>query len=400
MTYRKSKMVYLVFYILVVQMFAMFSTDMYIPALPGMAESLGTTEQLVNLTIALFFTFMMVGTLIFGPLSDKLGRRPLLIGGSGVFVVASAGCALVPTIELLLVARAVQALGASMAQVVGTAIVKDLFAGKTRENVLIATQALFVLGPMMAPFVGGQVLLFANWRFIFLLLAGFGILAFVLSCFFKESLPQDQRHQGSLAASLLGLVEVARSRTFVLFMLATMLFAALPFNTYLMGSAHIYESYFGLTAQEYGLVFGANALVSTFGLAVLKLMERFMSLRTLSVVLLGVSGVAGACMMVLGASQLAIFFATMLAFNTTCVMVRPYSVNILLEMRTRDIGSASAFMGFSYAALGVTGMLPVLLVGGDYIVSLGALIFMGALISITCLILVLRGKETIPSIKE
>jgi DHA1 family bicyclomycin/chloramphenicol resistance-like MFS transporter len=397
--YSRPKLVFLIFYILFMQMFSMFSTDMYNPALPGMVENLHTTETLVNATIAIFFLFMMVGTLIFGPISDKIGRRPLLIAGSALYAVASAACAFSPNIYALLVARSVQAIAAGMAQVVGTAIVKDLFEGKMRENVLMVTQAFFVLGPILAPLIGGQILIFTTWRAIFVLLIAFGVINVILSCFFKESLPVEERHTGSVLSSLSGLIDVAKSRTFVLFMMATMAFAALPFNTYLIGSSHIYETHFGFTPQQFSLIFGANAALSTCGLLLLKLAQRFIGLKRLTTVLQIVTLAAGVVMVFAGPSYLWCFFPAMLIFNMACVIVRPYSMNILFEMRARDIGSAASFMGVAYSVMGLVGMIPVLL-GADYIISLGVLIVLGVIVSGACWIAALRSGETIPRITE
>ncbi|MDR1082755.1 MAG: MFS transporter, partial [Coriobacteriales bacterium] len=237
----------LVFYVLYCQLFSMFATDMYTPALPVLAGQLATSDSLANLTLVVFFVFLMVGMVLFGPISDRVGRKPVLYLGCVLFTLTSLACAFAQNITTLIIARLFQALAAGMIEVVGMALVKDCFDGKTRENVLLWIQAAFVLGPIIAPLIGGQVLIFFSWRATFVVLAILGVFGLLMTVLFRESLLPEQRMSGTLLHSYVGLVRVTRRKPFMLFLFATSVFTALPFLAYLMAAPYVYENFFGFS---------------------------------------------------------------------------------------------------------------------------------------------------------
>ena len=134
------------------------SLDMYTPAVPHMTEAFDTTAGTVNLTLVGYFLFFAVGLLVFGPLSDRYGRRPVLLAGVVTYTSASGLCALALDIEMLIVFRVVQALGAGAVSAVATAVVKDAFKAEKREAILSIVQVMFVVGPVLSPVVGALIL--------------------------------------------------------------------------------------------------------------------------------------------------------------------------------------------------------------------------------------------------
>jgi DHA1 family bicyclomycin/chloramphenicol resistance-like MFS transporter len=390
----------LVSYILYVQMFSLFATDMYTPALPDLPAFFSASESLVNLTLVLFFVFMLIGMLLFGPISDRYGRKPVLYLGCIVYTVASLACAFAPTIWALIATRIFQALAAGMVQVVGMALIKDCFDGKTRENVLLWAQVAFVLGPIAAPLVGGWVLLFATWRTTFLILTALGALGFLMTLAFRESLPVGERTTGSPFSSLKGLITVAKSREFTLYMLISSIFSALPLTAYLIVAPYIYENFFGFSAQEYSYFFGATAALSTLGVLLYKLISTWVSLKHLTLALILAAGLSGLTLMCFGHLHVLIFFSAMLLPFIVLTMIRPYSMNILLGMRTTDIGSASSLMSCSYNTLGILGTIPVVLIGGHYILIIGSLTVAGTLIALLLWRTLMRSPLIVPGIKD
>ena len=127
------------------------SLDMYTPAVPGMAQYFNTDVSMVNMTLVGYYVFFALGMLFFGPLSDKYGRKPVLLAGVGLYTVGSAACAIASSIELLIAFRVIQALGAGSISAVCTAVVKDSFQTYYREKILSVIQVLFVVGPATAP---------------------------------------------------------------------------------------------------------------------------------------------------------------------------------------------------------------------------------------------------------
>ena len=129
-----------VLFIILADMFIPLSTDMYLPALPTMSEHLNTTAALVNITVTAFFLSYALGMLFWGPLSDKYGRRRMLAIGFGVYLAASALCAIAPNVEILIMARVLHGIGAASVTAISMAIVKDCFSGRIREQVLAIVQ--------------------------------------------------------------------------------------------------------------------------------------------------------------------------------------------------------------------------------------------------------------------
>lgn len=173
------------------------SLDMYLPAVPHMTAAFNTTESTVNLTLVGFFFFMAIGTLIFGPLSDKYGRRGLLVAGTLVYTIFSAACALATSIWLLIIARVLQALGAGCMVAISTAMIKDCFDRRTRNTILAVVQAMAVIAPMLAPIVGAFIVTHAGWRATFAVLAVLGAGCTISLFFLKETLAAEDRYTGT-----------------------------------------------------------------------------------------------------------------------------------------------------------------------------------------------------------
>lgn len=152
----------LIFFITLMNMFIPLSTDLYLPALPKMASAFGVPSSLTNLTLVSFFFFFAAGTLLWGPVSDKYGRRPVLLVSSAMYVAASAVCAITPTIYLLIAARVVQGIGAGGIIAVSMALIKDCFSGKQLETILAIVQTVGGLAPMIAPVLGAFLLSFTS----------------------------------------------------------------------------------------------------------------------------------------------------------------------------------------------------------------------------------------------
>ena len=174
------------------------SLDMYTPAIPHMTEHFNADAGTVNLTLVGYFLFFAVGLLLFGPVSDRLGRKPVLLAGVATYAAASALCALAPTIWALIAFRVAQALGAGAVGAVSTAVVKDAVVPEKRETVLSVVQVMFVVGPVLAPVLGALVLQVADWRMTFWLLSLVGVFCGVMALLFEETLPPHECLHGSV----------------------------------------------------------------------------------------------------------------------------------------------------------------------------------------------------------
>ena len=247
----------LVILIALLSAFVPLSTDMYLPALPGMSASFGVDAHRINLTLTAFFIFYALGTLVWGPLSDRYGRKPVLVTGLGMYVIASAACALMWDVNGLVLCRILQALGGSAAGVVATAIVKDVYSGTERGPVLAIVQSMVLISPAVAPILGAFLLKVTTWRGIFWALSGIGLLALLGSLLYQETL--SQRTSGMLLSSLGRLGRALRNRSFTSLLLLFSL-GSVSGLAFIASSTYIYQDNFHLSGQMYSFYFALNAL--------------------------------------------------------------------------------------------------------------------------------------------
>lgn len=240
--------------------FAPMSIDMYLPGLPAIAADFGADPSAVQFTLASFFIGMALGQVIHGPLADRYGRKPPLYGGLALFVLASVGCALASNITTLIVLRFAQAVSGCAGVVVARAVVRDRFDAHTSAKVYSLLMLVMGLAPILAPFLGGWILLFAGWRAIFLALALFGLACLVgVWRYLPETRPANAPANGGIGAALRSYGAILRDRRFTGYAL-TGGFAQAGLFAYITGSPHVFIDLYGVPAQHYGWLFGLNAL--------------------------------------------------------------------------------------------------------------------------------------------
>lgn len=253
---------FLIAYLAFLGAFAPLSTDMYLPALPRMAEKLAASNELVGYTISFFLFFFAFSMLVWGPLSDKYGRRPILIAGSLIFVFSSAAIALSDSITSILIGRCVQACGAGAMSAISLTIVRDVMRGSLMEKIVSMMQAVGILAPMLAPVIGGVLLYFTSWCGIFWCLAICGLLALAGALLLKETSPCGSDDSIFIVFSRIGKVLQIRAFLWPLLLFSAM---AMPFMSYLGVSTFIYQDWFDTSPQGYSMFFAFNAAISILG---------------------------------------------------------------------------------------------------------------------------------------
>lgn len=356
-----------------------FAIDMYTPAVPSMPAYFSTSQEMVNLTLLGFYLFFSMGMLVFGPICDRTGRKPILVGGMAVFTAGSLLCAVSGSIEALIVFRLVQAIGAGAVCAVSTAIIKDCFVPERRTQLLAVLQVLMVLGPVLAPLAGGFLLRFFLWRANFAALALVGVVCTVMTLLFAESLPVDERVRGKLSVSFRRMEKVAANPSFMSLLVFMSLFS-IPFMAYVAAASYVYVNGFHTTEQVYSYFFAATAAVSACGPFVYWFAGRHMTDRAFIHMVVVVGLIVAAALLLCAEASIWVFFTCFALFVMLEASIRPSITNVLLSLQDKDAGSASSLINFVSNILGVVGMGLIALFAADYVWGLGLImvVSMGA----------------------
>jgi MFS transporter, DHA1 family, multidrug resistance protein len=245
---------------------APLSIDIYLPALPMLRQALAADEARTLFTLSAFFIGFGVGQLLLGPLSDRFGRKRPLIAGLSIYIVASIACALATSISDVVLWRFVQAFGGSVVPTVVQAMVRDLYDRNQSARILSLNMLVTASVPVIAPLIGGQVLLWFDWRAIFWVLVGFGLVSLLAASGLPETLGTSRRNEVHPLAMVLGYFEFLRSVRYVGYVACSTLSFCCLF-AFIAGSPFVYIEYFAVLPQHYGFLFGVNMLgmiASTF----------------------------------------------------------------------------------------------------------------------------------------
>jgi DHA1 family bicyclomycin/chloramphenicol resistance-like MFS transporter len=239
--------------------FGPLSLDMYLPGLPSLTRELHATASAGQLTITACMLGLGLGQLIAGPLSDARGRRGTLLTGIVAYAVASVACAVAPTVGLLVAARLVEGMAGGFGIVVARAIVRDLSGGAIAARMFALLMGITGVVPVLAPLIGGQVLLITSWRGVFVVLAALAApLLIATAVTLPETLPAPARHRGGLRTIVGTFGRLLRDRTFSPYALAFALSFAAMF-AYIAGSSFVLEDIYHLSPQLFSLVFAVNS---------------------------------------------------------------------------------------------------------------------------------------------
>lgn len=237
-----------------------FAVDMYLPALPEMAGSLGATDASMQLTITAFLAGIAIGALLLAPLSDAIGRRPVLIGSIVLFIGASILCARVASADQLIFLRVIQAIGGGAAGAITRAVVRDLASGNEAARMLSVLMLGMSVAPLIAPSLGGLILAAWGWEANFIVLAIIGsVVLLAVALKLPETLREEMVQPFVITNVLVGYAQVLSSRRAMAFTLASA-FAGAAMFAYIVATPFIYIEFYGLDPTLYGLFFGANVL--------------------------------------------------------------------------------------------------------------------------------------------
>ena len=387
----------LVLFITLMNMFIPLSTDLYLPALPTMSTYFHVSSALTNLTLVSFFFFYALGTLFWGPMSDKYGRKKILLIGTIFYVFASAACAASLNVYMLIAARIVQGIGAGAITAVSMALIKDCFSGKQRETILAIVQSVAGLAPMIAPVLGAILLQFTDWRGSFIVLTVVGLLCLLLAFLYQETLSDEERYEGTVLGSLGRLVAVGKNIGFLVPCIIFSLYN-LAFMGYIAMSSYIYVDVFGLSEQLYSYFFAANAALSMIGPM---LYVRFMTgfdKKKFALTCFALYAVCGIFIVVLGGNAPFLFWLGFAPFSLAGTITRPFGTNIMLDQQSGDTGSASSLINGVATVLGSIGMMCAAM-WGNIVAGLGIMICLTGIVSILGWLLLMRSSVPCRGVK-
>ncbi|MFA0074420.1 multidrug effflux MFS transporter [Vibrio cyclitrophicus] len=358
----------MLFFLVIISAFPPLTIDLYLPALPQMVEVFNTDRSMVNLTLSSYFVTYAIGLLFWGPLSEKFGRKPILLIGLASYMVASVICAMTNSIEQLIGARVFQAFAGSAITVIATAIVKDLYEGREREKIMATIMSLVIIAPMVAPVFGAFLLQIASWRMMFVTLAVFGAFASVLACCYRETL--ETKYQGSVFRSWGRMGVVMKNRSFVKLLV---IFSIIPMALmgFLAAGSYIYIDHFGLTEQQFSYAFAFNALCASFGPTLYMKLSYRVSVQKVISACFALLAIAGIFTLTVGGLSPWFFMFIAAPATLMAIIMRVPGTNLMLNQQDHDTGSAVALIQFFSMICGSLGMVLVSIRPESLIENLG-----------------------------
>ena len=335
--------------------FTSLSTDIYLPAMPTMEKQLGGNAEL---TITGFLTGFAIAQLIWGPISDRIGRKLPLFIGMVLFVIGSVGCALSESMSAVVFWRIFQAVGACVGPMLSRAMIRDSFAQSQAAQMLSTLTIIMAIAPIAGPFIGGGLLKVASWHWIFWLLAMIGVLMFTAIFKLPETLPTEKRASGSVWNAFKNYRTLFTNGTFMRYTLSVTFFYVAAY-AFITGSPFVYIDYFGVAEQNYGFLFG---IIGIMGLSFLnrKLVSRF-ALSKLLVVSSLVAFVASAVFFVLAWANRggiwSVIVPMFVMFSMNGIIAACANAAALAAVPNPIAGSAAALLGSLQYGSGIVSSL-------------------------------------------
>lgn len=333
---------FLVLLLGVLSAFGPFVVDLYLPALPQLAEFFNTSASMTQLTLTTAMFGLAAGQLLLGPISDKFGRKKPLLISLLVYIASTIAIVFSPNIETMIALRIVQGLSSAGSVVISRAVAADLYQGREMTRFFGLLMTINGLAPILSPVLGSLLLEYMGWQEIFVFLALIGVAVFAFSLRLKESLVEEKRLQGSTFASFGSFGSILKNRRFMNFVwIESFLFGAM--FAYIAASPFILQSFYGLSAFAFSLCFAANGAALVIGSNRGSRLDDYTALR-IGVIGFVVMVAYTVAVLLLQAHWLLVeigFFATLLMVGIPL----PALSSLAMDSERRYSGAASAILG-------------------------------------------------------
>lgn len=340
--------------VMVIDLLLILAIDMYVPALPSMQRSFNVSVSYLNLTVFVFFAFSAVSMLLAGPISDRYGRRPVLLAGCGLFTASSLACAIAPSVEVLVVFRTTQALGYGLVATVETALIEDAFEGRDLKLAMTCLQSLIIIGPAAAPFLGTYLLSHGDWRLIFWFLTACGVISCVLAWLISETHCAQAGETAGVGAALRhmksGVCELVRDRQFMSLTLF-MGTAGMPYFAFIAVVSYVLLDFYGMTYFGYSVIYAIACVVTIIAPFVYMLLSKFFSVKTILKLCIGLTAASFVLFVGWGHAGPLLFLLVFVPYALAEGVVRPMAFVVLLDQPQDRVGTASSFANFGYSIM-------------------------------------------------
>jgi MFS transporter, DHA1 family, multidrug resistance protein len=366
--------------------------DMYLPALPTIADELHTTESATQLTLTGTLLGLGLGQLVLGPLADALGRRRPLLIGTAVHLLASLLVLIAPNVLVLGLLRVLQGAGAAAGAVICLAIVRDLFVGRAAATMLSRMMLVLAVSPVLAPALGGGLLTFTSWRGVFVALAAVSLfLLFAGRIALPETLPPARRRTVGVRSTLRGYADLLHDRVYVGLVLVAGLTMAGLF-AYVSGSSFVYQDQYGLGEQAFALLFAAGAVWLIGATQLNPVMLRRWSPQQLLLGSTVAGAVTGGVLLAIAATGTGGLWGVVVplwAMLACCGVALPNAPTLALARHGDAAGTAAALVGAIQFGIGAI-TSPLVGVLGNDAVAIGTVVLVALSLAIVVLVVVVK----------
>ncbi|MBB4823342.1 DHA1 family bicyclomycin/chloramphenicol resistance-like MFS transporter [Sporosarcina luteola] len=358
--------------------FGPLSMDMYLPGLPAVANDLHATTSIVQLSLTACLVGLGAGQLVFGPMSDIVGRRKPLIATLFVYAIASLLCAFSSDIWMFIMLRFIQGMTGAAGIVIARACARDLYEGKDLTKFMALLSIVNGAAPILAPIAGGVVLGFATWKSVFFILSTIGLLMFLATALFlPDTLPVEARSESGLFAVFRTFGKLLKDKVFISVALTQGLISSSMF-AYIAGSPFVLQNIYGVSPQQFSLFFALNGLGIIIAAQVTgRLSSRIHESRLLwGGVLLSVAGSLGLLGVVWMKGSLALMAIALFLIVSSVGIVSTSAFSLAMQSQGKTAGSAAAFLGL-IPFVGGAAVSPLVGMAGDFSAWPMALVILG-----------------------
>ena len=354
-----------------------FTIDMYLPSFPTIVEDYQTEASLVQISLTTCLLGLGLGQLIIGPMSDVQGRRKPLLIFLVLYLLASLTCSFAPNIYTFIASRFIQGFAAAGGLVISRAVVRDVYSGKELTKFFSLLMLVGNLGPIVAPIVGGGVLAVTNWSGVFVVLAGVGLILFLVVSFkMEETLPKENRVPSNFKQVVSNFGSLLKDRQFTGYAL-TQGFIIAGIFAYVSGIPFVYQNIYGVSPQVFSLLFGVNGIALIIGTQSVGRLTDYISEKTFLKIGLILSNTAGALLLIalLLKAPLLLVAIPIFFLVASIGIISTTSFALAIETQGHIAGSASALLGLLPFVLGSL-TAPLVGIAGEYnAIPMGVVIF-------------------------